>query len=342
MRYDGDADPYNGVVDNTYGAPTFTGTNFTAQGALAIQFQPSSTSKTACLGNSSCYLPQLGYVNGQSIPFFNAGVIKPLFSSNPPPYVPLSCDANGMNCAYAPSIADHGSDGGGGWQAYSFSPGCKVVPFDPVMDAFSRDQQFPIVSALPINNLALTSPKPPLGVVAIHGVSGVKNETCNDLKYFSSVGTKFGSVGTRAPTGYEVWMIFDPTVTVFKATPAAAGSQLDPDVFWFDGLQGAYLSGGPIPVDASGNLVAMDGVIVDQGSSFASPTADNVVLLPFQPGDGGYSPIVRLHDFHSSKSANFYKGVCPIGAATCPANFVKLSDATASAFNTILIAASPL
>src|SRR5690242_13345412 len=77
VRYDGDADPYNGVVDNTSGAPTFTGTNFTAQGALAIQFQPSSTSKSACLGNSSCYLPQLGYVNGQSIPFFNAGVIKP-------------------------------------------------------------------------------------------------------------------------------------------------------------------------------------------------------------------------------------------------------------------------
>ena len=34
----GDADPYNGVVDNTFGAPTFTGTNFTSQGALAVQF----------------------------------------------------------------------------------------------------------------------------------------------------------------------------------------------------------------------------------------------------------------------------------------------------------------
>jgi hypothetical protein len=65
------------------------------------------------------------------------------------------------------------------------------------------------------------------------------------------------------------------------------------------------------------------------------------VLLPYQPGDAGYSPMVRLHDFHSSKSAGFYKGVCPIGAATCPATYVKLSDATPSAFNTIFIAASP-
>ena len=349
VRYDGDADPYNGVVDNSFGAPTFTGTNFTAQGALAIQFQPTlttSSTRSTCLGGSSCYLAQAGFFNGQALPFYNAGVVKPLFSGNPPTYVPATCDANGMNCAYAPSIADHASDGGGGWHAFAFSPGCKPVSFDPVLDAFSRDQQFPIASSLPINNLALSSPKPPLGVVAVHGVTGVSGETCNDIKYFSSVGSKgspgrFGSVGSDKPTGYEVWMIFDPTVTVFKSATATAGGQIVPKVFWFNGLQGAYVSGGAVPVDASGNLLAMDGVIVDQGSGFASPTADNVVLLPFQPGDAGYSPIIRLHDFHSSKSAGFYKGACPIGAATCPANFVKLSEATSSAFNTIFIAASP-
>ncbi|MFN2546980.1 MAG: hypothetical protein ABR567_06090 [Myxococcales bacterium] len=359
VRYDGDADPYNGVVDNTFGAPTFTGTNFTSQGALAIQFQPSSTSRSTCLGNNSCYLPQKGFVNGQTILFFNAGVNKPSFSTDPPPYPPVSCatwtagqappiDYSGFNCAYAPSITDRASDGGGGWQAYSFAPGCKPVPFDPVLDAFSRDRQFPIASALPINNLALSSPKPPLGLVGVHGVSGVAGETCNDIKYFSSVGTKgdpgkFGSIGSASPTGYEVWMIFDPTVAVYKTSPATSGGLINPKVFWFNGLQGAYVSGGAIPVDANGNLIAMDGVIVDPSSatSFASPTADNVVLLPYQPGDGGYSPIVRLHEFHTKSSPGTLTGVCPIGATTCPANFVKLSDAGASAFNTIFIAASP-
>src|SRR4051812_37091418 len=89
-RHDGDVDPYNGVIDNTYGVPSFTGTNFTAQGALAIQFQPtvpSSSQRSQCTyldadnvshTSNSCYLPQTGLWNGQTISFFNAGVIKPL------------------------------------------------------------------------------------------------------------------------------------------------------------------------------------------------------------------------------------------------------------------------
>src|SRR5512135_2854999 len=77
-RMGGDVDPYNGVVDNTIGAPSFTGTNFTAQGALAIQFQPTlttSSTRATCNGATSCYLPQSGWVNGQAINFFNAGVL---------------------------------------------------------------------------------------------------------------------------------------------------------------------------------------------------------------------------------------------------------------------------
>ncbi|MGZ6143049.1 MAG: hypothetical protein ACXWLM_06905, partial [Myxococcales bacterium] len=223
-RMGGDVDPYNGVIDNTIGAPSFTGTNFTAQGALAIQFQPTlttSSTRATCNGGTSCYLPQTGFANGQSIIFFNAGVLKPLFSSNPAPYEPAKCDDTQLNCVYAPSIADHASDGGGGWHAYAFPHSCSPMPFDPVLDAFTRDQQFPITTDLPINNLALTSPKPPLGIVAIHSVTGVTGETCNDIKYASSIGEKsspghFGAVGSTKPTGFEVWMMFDPAVTVFK------------------------------------------------------------------------------------------------------------------------------
>ena len=350
LRMGGDVDAYNGVIDNTLGAPSFTGTNTTAQGALATQYQPNTT-KANCNGASSCYVPQTGYFNGQAFAFYNSGVIKPLPFASLPSYVPVSCAPSGMNCVYAPSMADHRSDGGGGWHAAVFPHSCTPVPFDPVNDAYTRDAQFPIADALPLNNLLNTSALPPVGMVAIHSVTGVSGESCNDLKYWSSVGTTgnpghFGAVRSDKPTSYEVWTVFDPTLTVFKTNPGSAASVTTANTFWFNGLQAGYLSGGPVPTDASGNLVAMDGVIVDYNNSFADPTSSRVVLLQYQPGDDGYSPIVRLHDYKTSKTlpttgAPPYVGLCPLGAATCPANFVKLSDATSTAFNTILIVASP-
>src|SRR5438270_12396254 len=73
-RYSGDADPYNGVLDNTYGVPALTGTNTTAQGALAAPFMPlvptPSSARTTCNLNTathafnvSCYQPQPGFAN---------------------------------------------------------------------------------------------------------------------------------------------------------------------------------------------------------------------------------------------------------------------------------------
>src|SRR5438477_775685 len=209
-RHDGDVDPYNGVIDNTYGVPSFTGTNFTAKGALAIQFQPtvpSSSQRSQCTyldaqgvshASNSCYIPQTGFWNGQSISFFNAGVIKPLPFATLPSYVPAHCDTSGMNCVYDKSMADHRSDGGGGWHADVFPHSCKEGSYDPVLDAFPRDQQFSIADALPINNLQNTSALPPLGMVAVYNVTGVAGETCNDIKYASSIGStkspgKFGA-----------------------------------------------------------------------------------------------------------------------------------------------------
>ena len=330
------ADPYNGVIDNTFGQPSFTGTNTTPQGALAAIFQPTSvasTDRTTCNGARSCYLPVPGYVNGKVISFFVAGRI---FGTKPPYTYP-----------YAPSIADHGSDLGGGWHADSFPHSCTAKPYDQRLDAFKRDQQFPIANALPTNNANISGARPPVGVVAVYGVTGVSGETCNDLKYADSIANftdssagSFGARRTEKPIGYEVWMIFDPSVVVLSA---AGGTVLDVPSFWFRGLLANYLSGGRIPQDAQGNLTGMDGVILDPtGSAFALPTDAKAVLLPYQPGDDGYSPIVRLHDYHlpSGKKLGDYTGVCPVGVTTCPANFVKLSDA-GNVFNTILIAASP-
>jgi hypothetical protein len=352
VRMGGDVDPYNGVIDNTLGAPAFTGTNFTAQGALATQFQPTtpaSSARSNCNGNTSCYIPQTGYANGQVISFFTAGVIKPLPFATLPSFVPKSCGTNGFGCVYDPSMADHRSDGGGGWHADLFPHSCAPGSYDPVRDAYKRDQQFPIANALPVNNLTNTSALPPLGVVAIYGVTGVSGETCNDLKYSSSIGDKnnpghFGAKRSDSSISYEAWFVFDPVVAVL-ANVGPGAALLTPNTFWFNGLQASYLSGGPIPTDESGNLMAMDGITVDYGNSFADPTSSRVVLLPYMPGDDGYSPIVRLHDFKTSKSLPSsgtapFVGICPIGAATCPDNFVKLSD-SATVFNTIVIVASP-
>ena len=349
LRMDGDVDPYNGVIDNTFGAPNFTGTNFTAQGALALQFQPTtpgSSQRPTCNGNTSCYLPQTGWVNGQPISFFNAGLIKPLPFATLPSYVPASCAPSGMGCVYAPSMAAHRSDGGGGWRADVFPHSCKPGRYDPVADAYPREEQYPIVDALPVNNLTNTSALPPLGVVAVYSVTGVGGETCNDLKYASSIGSAsspghFGAKRGDKPSGYEVWYLFDPTVSVFKA-PGPNAAPVAVDTLWFNGLQANYLSGGPVPTDAQGNLVAMDGVVLGTSTAFGDPTANGKVLLPWQPGDDGYSPIVRLHDYKTSTSG--LNAICPLGA-TCTnsgtTKYVKMSDAVAAAFNTILIVASP-
>src|SRR5207244_7136750 len=109
-RANQDVDPYNGVLDNTFGIPAFTGTTTTAQGALASQFMPlvptPSSARTTCNFNNatqafnvSCYQPQTGYVSGQPISFFNAGEIKTVsFGTIPSFPVAKKCDAEGKNC----------------------------------------------------------------------------------------------------------------------------------------------------------------------------------------------------------------------------------------------------
>ena len=344
----GNADVYNGVIDNTIGAPLAAGVQTVQQGALATAIQPvvitaTGTARNPCNGNASCYFKTQGFAAGQPFHFFIAGNVAD--TTPEPPFIP-TCAIPGFDCVYSPAIAIHQGDGGGGWSADVFPHSCTPAPFDPVNDAYRRDQQFPLVSALPLNNSALSGARPPVGVVAVHSVTGVAGETCNDLKYYENVGTPghpghFGSVQTAAVSSYQVWMVFDPLLPVYTQS---AGAPLTPDIFWFRGLQANYLSGGSIPVDANGNLVAIDGVILDPvAGGFEVPTTDKSVLLPAQPGTPGFSPIVRLHDFRlpSGSKLGDFTGVCPIGTLSCPANFVDLSKAGTTAFNSMFIVASP-
>jgi hypothetical protein len=110
---------------------------------------------------------------------------------------------------------------------------------------------------------------------------------------------------------------------------------------WFKGLLGFYVDGGPVPVDSTGNVIAMDGIIVN-GSSFANAFDANAVILPALPGEDAYSPVVRLRQFsaESGKKAGDYVGICATGATGCPGNYVKM-ESTTDSFNTIFIAAQP-
>jgi hypothetical protein len=346
----GNADVYNGVIDNQIGAPSATGVQTVQQGALATAIQPvvitstSATARAPCNGNASCYFKTQGFAAGQPFHFFIAGNVAD--TTPEPPFIP-TCAITGFDCVYSPQIAIHQSDGGGGWSADVFPHSCTPAPFNPVNDAYTRDQQFPLVSALPLNNSSLSGARPPVGVVAVHSVTGVSGETCNDLKYYENVGTPgnpghFGSVQTAGVSSYQVWMVFDPLLPIYSQN---AGAVLAPNIFWFRGLQANYLSGGSIPVDANGNLVAIDGVILDPvgSSAFEVPTTDKAVLLPALPGTPGFSPIVRLHDFRlpTGKALGDFTGVCPIGTLNCPATSVDLTKAGTTAFNTMFIVASP-
>ena len=359
-RYDGNVDPYNGVLDNAFGVPA----NSSGQGALAPQFMPTTTTSSTrsnCNGNTSCYVPQTGYHEGQQISFFNAGQIRTISFGTVPTFPPAEiCDAagqncqadcapDGTNCAYPPSMATQAADGSCGFHADVFPHSCAPDPaFDPVNDAYPKSEQFPIANALPLNNAAVSSTvRPPLGIVEVHGVTGVAGATCNDLKYAVSISeSKLGAKRSATPTGFEVWMVFDPIVPVL-ATLGPNAAQITTGTFWFNGLQVNYLNSTSIPLNARGNLLAMDGVLVATSNGFTAtdPNQSKRVILPYQPGDPGYSPIVRLHTFVTSQPAGHYTAICPKGA-TCTDSgskvYVKFTDAAPDAASAILIVASPL
>src|SRR5205807_1121834 len=107
-------------------------------------------------------------------------------------------------------------------------------------------------------------------------------------------------------------------------------------------LQLQFLDGGTVPLDSTGkSFLYMDGVILDAGvGAFSKVTDQNVIILPFKPGDAGYSPIVRLFDFplppgHTLGDGT-YTGICRTPPCTDPAQ-VDITTITAAPFNTIFV-----
>jgi hypothetical protein len=320
-------DSYNGVV-------TFD----TSGQSLDLKFQPipSGTTIATALQNlcdkppsdadlkvttRPCYPAQVGYAKGKMVKFYNVlntgTAVRTTPTGSAPPLFP-------MPAASFPA-------------AYNFPGTCTKGPtFDPVNDAFRRDTQYPILSVLPLPTTAFG-----VNVLPIYNAYSVSaaGNTCNDLKYEDSIlAGNFGAKRSDQPAALQLWAPIDMTVNIM-----ALGTSLAAPVAtaWYDGLQLNYLDGGRIPVDPDGNVVAMDGVILN-GASFANAYDNKAVLLPAVPGDDSYSPVVRLRQFSmpSGKAPGDFVGICPTGATNCPSNYVKMESTTAS-FNTIFIVSIP-
>jgi hypothetical protein len=213
--------------------------------------------------------------------------------------------------------------------------------YDSMRDAYRSDAQFPLFTTLPFAARAGVTVLPFVNVVELGHLGELR---CNAAKTAESVGVdgQIGRLGLAADTSArttKLWAVIDPTAPL---SPSRPDSALTVSYGWYRGLLLTYLDGGQVPVSASGELQAMDGVILDppSASTFAKPNDPKVLLLPYRPGEAGYSPIVKLHSFRvpEGRKAGDYSGIC-LSGVDCRPTEVNFTEAAPAAFNTILIAA---
>lgn len=269
-------------------------------------------------GSQPCYQQLTAYAKGSPVYFYLLGAQA---TSTLPP----------LKAANAPAV-------------YRLPDGqCEpVAGYDPMRDAYPSQSQFPIFTALPTAARAGVLVLPFVSVVDAVGAGGFP---CNAVKDATSVATDGGTGRfglqpdpAKSPT-VSLWAVVDPAAPL---NPASPDSTLATAYGWYRGLLLTYLDGGPVPVSAGGELQAMDGVILDPAgvTTFAKPTDPKVVLLPYRPGEPGYSPIVRLHSWRlpAGRVGGDYTGLC-LSGMSCGPKEVNFTQAAPAAFNTIFIAA---
>ncbi len=268
-------------------------------------------------GSAPCYPSQQGFAGGAPLFFYNLG----------------SLSTTALPAIKAADLAP----------VFSFGEGrCKPNDdFQAMRDAYSLSNQFPLFTALPVTSrVASVVVNPFVNVVPIAGTAPY---SCNALKdaqavaYKGSASTKFNVTAdeTVAPQP-QLWAAIDPTAPLAPSNPDFT---LAVSYGWYKDLLLTYLDGGPVPVSDKGELVAMEGVILDPAgaTTFAKPTDAKVVLLPFKRGEPGYSPIVRLHSWRlpAGKVPGDFTGICNGG--TCGDKDVDITAAAPVAFNTIFV-----
>jgi hypothetical protein len=364
------ADPYEGVADPGYSLPS--GTPYDSK------FLPIATSVKATDGSSlcpsakgPCYPLIKGYAHGSPIFFYEIGGVtsKSPFAPTCPgtPPAPICKDPSG-NEVFSTTLAAN--------RVFEFTPGqCTANPngYDPLWDAYDTTVQFPVMTQLPTAVSSFATPVVPMaGVVAVTGISG---DQCNDIKTAASVdgapctsnancnsgvcsatgfcqGGRFGATAPPTVDHYSMYAGIDMTASVPPLVGSDGKTALSPQPFgyaWSGDLLTGLLSSvggknaGNIPIDTSTppNFVTMDGVIVDPVGKFSVPTDNKTIIFPAAPGEAGWSPIVRLHDFtinpDAGQSIGSLTDICD-GGCTAP-NQVDMTRTTTAAFNTIFVIA---
>jgi hypothetical protein len=198
--------------------------------------------------------------------------------------------------------------------AYDFPDQCEpAAEYDPFADPYPNDRQYPIFSALP---LTPTGTAVVLPIVRVGGVSGAVGNACNDLKKTASVEANNFSAVADSTRVARLWAVIDPGAWVI---PLSDTSQYKPNFGWFKGLILSYFDGGRVPLNAAGNVLTMEGVVVDPaGTGTSVLTANKVIILPFGPDEAAYSPIVRLRHFRAlaNTQPSAYTAICTSATST--------------------------
>lgn len=282
-------------------------TSDTFQGYIDASVLDSKFQPTGKCNGANCYAPQTVTVNSDPVVVYNLGLVAnpDTGKAKPPPAI----TADGISTT-----------------VYDFPDGCiSGHAYDQRFDAFALDSQYPVFTKLPVANTSSTAPAvlPLMKVVSWHGSD---KYDCNAIKSAASV-----DKGTFNLTQQEDEA---PVVALrFVISPVkvqlADGSEYTPPLGWYKGLLLNYLDAGQVPVDAQGNLVTMDGVLVNPATGTASTvTANNVLVLFARPGEVGWSPVVKLREFTAASTSkpSDYKSLCY--DAPCAATAVDMSKAT--------------
>jgi hypothetical protein len=267
---------------------------------LDTKFQPAGT-----CGSAKCYLTQTATVNADPVVFYNLGLVAnpDTTKAKPPPAI------------VAESLTA---------TAYDFPDGCIAGPaYDRRTDAFALDEQYPVFSKLPTANTSTTAPAV-LPLMKVISFSGSDKYECNAIKSATSV-----DKGNFQLTQQEGNTVALRAIIAPAKVQRPDGSEYLPPLGWYKGLLLNYLDAGQVPVDAQGNLVTMDGVLVNPATGTASAvTANNVLVLFARPGEVGWSPVVKLREFSAVGTAKpaDYKSLCY--DAPCATTAVDMSKAT--------------
>ncbi|MBZ4421690.1 hypothetical protein [Myxococcus sp. RHSTA-1-4] len=285
-------DTYQGVIDAT---------------VLDSDFKPTS----------GAYRPATARVKGTSVPFYSLGQVaterkdsKGVLTDSGVPV-----DENGRPYLPASRVVA---------TSYDFADGCKTgkADFDYRTDSYPENVQWSLFDTLPLAVTGRTAPQA-LPLVKVKRWTGTAGEQCNAIKDVASL-TK-GAFGGAAEEGESLALrgIIDVSAEFY---PLRTESAYTSTGGWYRGLQLAYLDGGAVAVDEAGNVKVMDGVLVSPPTG-APATETPVYLFAAQPGEEGWSPVVRLRTFTATaaKPASSYTGLCADACADTELNITPIN-----------------